>query len=263
MPLRITEDLVLGASYTFTQAGPSLTRIFDVAGLTPGHQTLAQAAAAVDPIANTRIPRYGEPHPAVPGLYAIEIGAVPLNGSATAARVTVQYGTPAQAVLPGAVRIRIGGVDGQKLMTQLPDGTLAVVKYTDADGNKLQDHLQIPVLSPNTLLEITRMENRSPLTLSEKFRRTVNASPWQGGDARTWLCRGIDAASQGSGSQFEVHYLFEYDPDGWSRFEYYVDRYTGKVPDDARISSSNDQGVTKILPYAMREFSELGLPNAY
>jgi hypothetical protein len=263
MPLRITEDLVLGASYTFTKSGPSLLRIFDVAGLTPGKQTLAQAAVAVDSVANTRIPRYGEPHPAVPGLYAIEIGAVPLNGSRTVARVTVHYGTPAQATVPGAARIRIGGANGHKLMAQMPDGSLAVVKYTDADGNTLADHLQIPVLSPNTVLEITRMETRSPLTMSEKFRRTVNASPWQGGDAKSWLCRGIDGASQGSLSQYEVRYQFEYDPDGWERLEYFVDRYTGKVPDDVKVSSSNDHGVAKILPYATREFAELGLPNAY
>jgi hypothetical protein len=138
-----------------------------------------------------------------------------------------------------------------------------MVKYTDADGNTLADHLQIPVLSPNTILEITRMENRSPLAMSEKFRRTVNASPWQGGDARTWLCRRIDGASQASLSQYEVRYQFEYDPDGWERLEYFVDRYTGKVPDDVKVSLSNDQGVAKLLAYATREFAELGLPNAY
>ena len=82
--LKITEDLVLGASYKFTKSGPSLVRIFDVAGLVPGKQTLAQAAVAIDPVANTRIPRYGEPHPAVPNLYAIEIEAEPISGSSTA-----------------------------------------------------------------------------------------------------------------------------------------------------------------------------------
>ena len=131
MSLHITEDLVLGASYKFTKTGPTLVRLFDVAGLTPGKQTLAQAASAVDAVSNARIPRYGEPHPAVPNLYAIEIEAEPVSGSRTAARVKVQYGTPEQAAVPGAVRIRIGGAGGHKLLAQLPDGSLAVVKYTD------------------------------------------------------------------------------------------------------------------------------------
>jgi hypothetical protein len=263
MPLHITEDLVLGASYKFTRTGPTLVRLFDVAGLTPGKQTLAQAASAVDAVSNARIPRYGEPHPAVPNLFAIEIEAEPISGSRTAARVKVIYGTPEQAAVPGAVKIRIGEAGGHKLMTQLPDGSLAVVKYTDPDGNTLEEHLQIPVPSANTVLEITRLEPGSPLKLSEKFRRTVNASPWQGGEAKTWLCRGIDGMSQGSLARYEVRYVFEYDPDGWERLEYFVDRYTGKVPDDVAISPGNDRGVARILPYALREFSQLGLPNAF
>ena len=204
--------------------------------------------------------RYGQAHPAVPGLFAIRIDAEPISGSRTAARVTVHYGTPAQAPIPGSAQVRIGGSSGHKLMTQLPDGSLIVVKYTDPDGNALQDHVQIPILSANTVLEITRQESASPLKLSEQFRRTVNASPWQGGDVKTWLCRGIDASSQGSLSRYEVRYTFEYDPDGWERLEYFVDRYTGKVPDDVKVTSSGMAGVLKVLPYATRDFSELGLP---
>ncbi len=202
-------------------------------------------------------------HPAVPNLYAIEIEAEPVNGSPTAARVSVRYGTPAQAAVPGAVRIRIGGSSGHKLVTQLPDGSLIVVKYTDAAGNVLQQHLQVPMLFPNTVLEITRLEKSSPLKLSQAFRRTVNASPWQGGDAKKWLCRGVDGTSVGGLLQYEVRYLFEYDPDGWERMEYFVDRYTGKIPDDVKITSDNSAGVARILPYAAREFAELRLPNAF
>ena len=45
--------------------------------------------------------------------------------------------------------------------------------------------------------------------------------------------------------------------------EYYMDRYTGKVPDDVEVSSGNDQGIATVLPYATMDFSGLGLPNAY
>jgi len=237
--------------------------VFDVGGLTPGRDTLASAASAVDPASNVRIPRYGEPHPSEPNLYAVDIAAAPVNGSRTAARVTVQYATSAVAAVPGAVRIRIGGASGHKMIARLPDGTLASVKYTDPSGNVLQEYLQVPILTPNTLLEITRQESASPLSLSTAFRRTVNASPWQGGDAQTWLCRGIDGASQGSLSIYEVRYTFEYDPDGWTRLEYFVDRYTGKVPDDVAVSSDNSQGIATILPYATKDFSQLRLPNAF
>ncbi|HWE02449.1 MAG TPA: hypothetical protein VG326_08555 [Tepidisphaeraceae bacterium] len=263
MPMHITEDLVLGASFKLTSVGPSLVRIFDVAGLTPGTDTLAQAAIAVDPVSNVRIPRYGDPHPAVANLYAIEIDAAPITGSRTAAHVTVKYATPSQASVPGAVQIRIGSSSGHKLITQTPDGTLITVKYTDPSGNVLQNNLQIPILSPNTILEITRQESASPLKLSQSFRRSVNSSSWQGGDAKTWLCRGIDGVSQGGLSRYEVRYTFEYDPDTWTRLEYYVDRYTGKVPDDVKVSQNNDKGIATILPYSTKDFSQLGLPNAF
>ena len=263
MAIHITEDLVLGASYKLDKSGMTLVRIFDVGGLIPRQDTLAQAAAANDVVSNVRIPRYGDPHPMVPNLYAIEIQATPINGSPTAARVTLSYGTPAQASVQGAVSIKVSGSGGHKTVTQTPDGELISVQYTDPNGNVLENHLEIPILAVNTVLEVTRMETRSPLSASMQFRRTVNSSPWQGGDAKTWLCRGIDGASQGSLSRFEVRYTFEYDPDGWSRYEYFVDRYTGKIPDDVQVSSGNDQGVAEILPYASVDFSQLGLPNAY
>lgn len=260
--IHITEDLVLGAKYKFDKTGASLLRMFDVGGLSTGVDTLAQAAAAVDAAANVRIPRYGEPHPTAANLFAVEIDAAPIGGSSTAARVTVRYGSPSVAPVAGAVRIRIGGASGHKLITQLPDGSLISVSYTDLAGNVLKENLQISVLSPNTVLEITRLESASPLKGSARYRRTVNASPWQGGAAKTWLCRGVDGVSQGSLTRYEVKYTFEYDPDGWQRLEYYVDRYTGKIPDDVKVSPNNDKGIATILPYAVRDFSALRLPSA-
>ena len=224
---------------------------------------MAQAAAAVDPVSNARIPRYGDPHPAVAGLYAIEIDAVPVSESRSAARVTVHYATPTVSAVSAAVGIRIGSATGHKMVATLPDGSLITVGYTDPAGDALQNHLKVPVLSPNMILEITRQESASPLKLSAKYRRTVNASAWQGGSAKTWLCRGIDATGQGGAARYEVRYTFEYDPDTWARQEYFIDRFTGKIPDDVKISPNNDKGVATILPYATRDFSALGLPNAY
>jgi hypothetical protein len=47
-------------------------------------------------------------------------------------------------------------------------------------------------LSPNTILRITRRDAFGPMTLSRKYRRTVNSDTWLGGAPGTWLCRGID-----------------------------------------------------------------------
>jgi hypothetical protein len=67
--------------------------------------------------------------------------------------------------------------------------------------------------------------------------------------------------SQGGLSRYEVRYTFEYDPDGWERVEYFMDRYTGKVPDDVKVTTAGTMGVKRVLPYAMKDFSQLGLPN--
>src|SRR5258708_26688897 len=103
--MRITEDLVLGARFRYTKSGGRLLRLFDVTGLTPGKDTLAAAASAVDPASGARIPRYGEPHPAVAGLYAIDIDAEPAPGAPTTAPVNVLYGSPDLAAGPGAGQI--------------------------------------------------------------------------------------------------------------------------------------------------------------
>jgi hypothetical protein len=262
--IQITEDLVLGARFTLDRAGGILLRLFEVTGLSPGRDTLAQAALAQDQSTGTRIPRYGEPHPGVPGLFVVHIDADPMKNSRTAARVKVRYASPEVESVPGAVRIAISGTSRAKRLSRDPaSGLPLLVKYTDPSGNVLQEFLQVPVLSPNTVLEFTRQEFRSPLRLSTQYRRKLNASPWQGGDAKTWLCRAIDATSLGNLTRYEVKYVFEYDPDGWERLEYWSDPYTGKIPDDAQIAVNNDRGIAKIVPYATADFSQLGLPNAF
>ncbi len=261
--MQITEDLLLGAKFTYTRAGGSLLRVFDVSGLTPGKDTLVQAATATDAGTGAHVPRYGESHPAVYGLFVNAIEAVPLENARTAARVVVRYGSPELGPAPDAVQIIISGTNQRKLVSTLPDGSPIIVKYTDPSGNVLQDRLQIPVLSPNTTLQFVRLEPRSPLGRSARFRRTVNSTAWQGGAAKTWLCRAVDARSQNNGSRFAVRYVFEYDPDGWEQLEYFVDRYTGKVPDDIQPSPNNDKGIAKFLPYLRKDFSQLGLPNAF
>ncbi len=172
------------AKFTYTRAGGSLLRLFDVSGLTPGKDTLVAAAGATDSSSGQSIPRYGDAHPTVYGLYVNEIEAEPVQNSRTAARVSVRYGSPELGPAPNAVQIIISGSNKRKLVSTLPDGSPIVVKYTDPGGNMLRDQLQIPVLSPNTTLEFVRTEARSPLSLSAKFRRAVNSSAWQGAQQR-------------------------------------------------------------------------------
>src|SRR6185312_6116115 len=237
---------------------------FEVTGLTPGAQTLYQAAVAQDGTSGLRIPAYGDPHPLVPGLYVSIIEADPVKNSRTCARVKVRYSSPELSSVPNVVKVAIGGSSRAKILSKSPaDGSLLTVKYTDPSGNVLQQFLQIPVLSPNTILQFTRQELKSPLKLSTVLRRTVNSAPWQGGNAKTWICRAIDATSLNNLTRYEVKYTFEYDPDGWERLEYYTDPYTGKIPDDVQLSSDGSKGIASIQPYATADFNQLGLPNAF
>jgi hypothetical protein len=262
--IQLTEDLVLGARFTLGKTGGMLLRLFEVTGLAPGVDTLAQAAFAQDGNTGARIPGYGEPHPKVAGLFVSHVEADPVSNSQTAARVQVRYSTPEAASVPNVVRISITGSSRATLISKDPsDGSMFMVKYTDPAGAALQEFLQVPALSPNTILEFTRQEGLSPLKRSQKFRRTVNSSPWQNGEAKTWLCRAIDATSLNNLLRYEVKYIFEYNPDGWQRLEYYHDPYTGKIPTDVKESANNDQGIAKVLPYATCDFSQFGLPNAF
>jgi hypothetical protein len=262
--IQITEDLVLGARFTLDKTGGMLMRLFEVTGLSPGIDTLAQAAVAHDTSAGIQIPAYGQAHPTVAGLYVISIEADPIENSRTSAQVKVKYATPEASSVLNAVKITITGSSRAKMISNDPaTGNLLLVKYTDSTGTVLQQFLQVPVLSPNTILEFTRQELTSPMIHSQTYRRTVNTNAWQNGAAKTWLCRAINATSLNNLTRYEVKYIFEYDPDGWQRTEYFHDPYTGKIPDDVAVSSGNDQGVAKILPYGTADFAALGLPNAF
>jgi len=262
--MTINEDLLLGAKFTLDFAGGVLTRIFEVNALTPGRDTLAQAALGQDSSTGTRIPAYGDPHPGVPGLFVSSIEADPIPGNTTSALVKVRYTSPELYSVPNVSKITISGSNRVKQLSKDPTSSDALqVRYTDSTGSTLQEFLQVPILSPNTILTFTRQEFKSPLATSIRFRRTVNASPWQSGAAKTWLCRAIDAVSLGNVARYEVKYVFEYDPDGWDRLEYYRDPHTGKVPTDVSESTTNDKGIARILPYGVSEFSQLNLPNAF
>ena len=262
--MHITEDLVLGAKFTLDRAGGILIRVFEVTGLTPGIDTLAQAVLGQDSTNGSRIPVYGQSHPTVAGLYVESVVAEPVRQSRTSAHVTVTYTSPEVSSALNAVSIAVMGSQRPKVLSRSPvDQSTLQVKYTDPSGNALTQIMQVPVISPNTLLSFVRQEIKSPLKLSQQFRRTLNATPWQAGAAKTWLCRAIDARSRQNLTRYEVKYVFEYDPDGWDHIEYFRDPFTGKVPSDVTSSANNDAGIAKIQTYATTEFAQLGLPNAF
>src|SRR5579859_2467585 len=107
--MTIKEDLLLGAKFTLDFAGGVLTRIFEVNGLTPGRDTLAQAALGQDSTTAIRIPAYGDPHPGVPGLFVSSIEADPIPGNTTAALVKVRYTSPELYSVPNVSKITISG----------------------------------------------------------------------------------------------------------------------------------------------------------
>ena len=156
------------------------------------------------------------------------------------------------------------GSQRSKVLTRSPvDGSTLQVKYTDPLGNVLTQIMQVPVISPNTTLTFLRQEIKSPLKLSQQFRRTLNATPWQSGAAKTWLCRAIDGRSLQNLTRYEVKYIFEFDPDGWDHIEYFKDPFTGKVPSDVTQNANNDAGIARMQTYPTSEFAQLGLPNAF
>src|SRR5579871_1062001 len=105
--MTITEDLLLGAKFTLDFAGGVLTRVFEVSGLAPGRDTLAQAAFAQDSATGLRIPSYGDSHPGVAGLFVSSIEADPLPDNPTSAEVRVRYTSPELYSVPNVAKVQI------------------------------------------------------------------------------------------------------------------------------------------------------------
>jgi hypothetical protein len=300
-PYEIIPDRAKGSRVVIEGVNTSFDRIFTVNIRGPQVTTnpeafCIRACYATDPVTNFTIPQYGSLLPGSGWLSANRITAMPLaDESRIAAVVTVHYG-PIFLNGIASTQVEIGGTNGYVQVSRWPTGAgflypgqPILVAYKQGgsfpaqinpavtagaggdpakNGNIYYQYVSIPVLSPNTIVKFTRIEaGANVLQRSYVYRRMINSLAWQGGSStvKNWLMRDVQAVNSsvlGPVTAYKITYTAEYNPDGWTRYEYLKAEKDGRVPTGVVINANNN-GVLKLSPYPAVDFGGLGLPPIY
>ena len=95
-----------------------------------------------------------------------------------------------------------------------------------------------------------------PPAVTDYWQATVNAIPWMGGGAGTWLCSSVTSDPRCVGtnpSRWKFHFEFQRKLDGWQPVVFFSDPDTGKPPSDLVMNT----GIKQVEWYPSRIFQEL------
>lgn len=146
------------------------------------------------------------------------------------------------------------------------------------------DYASVPMLSPNTIIQFTKafkgsdLPGGGPIAFSQMYRRKVNDHQFLLGDTGTWLCRDVTSkwiavppqggsttasSAQDPNAVFLMSFLFEWQPEGWSKVEYFRSFIDGRIPTDIDPTDGTNNGYINFVPYGSVHFQDLDFPNIF
>jgi len=248
-------DIIDGAAVESTLEGFKAERVFfltELGGSNTGR--LYQALIAQG------IPRVGDPHPDIPGIKVLSVKSEPLERQPNQARVQVTYGveetkTDPESEANGITSIE---VDATALAeeTQVDiNGEFMVNKYTSwqTGGSFLQACIpvRVSVYRPQMTVRIKQKAQSLPKAKIQQYLGTVNADPWSGYPAGTWLCTALNASF--SKGRWDIDYNFIYRENGWQVVD--LIQINGRIPED--VSEGN--GIARFNVYRAVPWSQIGV----
>jgi len=247
--IQVRIDRIEGSACRLSADGLEADRVATVSGLS-GHAADRLHAA----VEAAGIPRIGDAHPTIAGLYAHRIEVVP--DGATAAVVTIHYRSRS-AEMGEVPVVEVGSSVVQTTTDTDEVGRRIAVSYspTGTSTDMKTQGARLSVLAPQTTLRFARTEDANPLAKARSFAGTINKTAVFDSDAGTWLCTAIGGRSIGGGGAYEVTYEFQYQDQGWQPTASYTDPQTNRPPPDV----VDGLGVKTVNIYREKEFKELGL----
>lgn len=300
--IRILENRVAGSVFHVDSTGESMKRVFVVQGLPSTADILARAVIAQDGVSGYAMPQVGQEHELITGQYVTSIDSEPFLNSTTKAIVTATYGWWVTTG-PNSIIVRINSSSCNIPMNFDPvNGKPFYVKWTDpqaaadianqagsslggqpSDASATATGISLVTINAfidETVVEMTRVETKSPLAIIPLYKNRTNKTAWQGQPPNTWLMREITAESIGQ-NRYNVTYAASMRPPiGWTQLYFFVEHYSGKVPEavltqglklsdfqnaltgPVTINGNKDSGVFVYNPL-QAEFNALKLPNVY
>lgn len=255
-------DIIDGSSLRETKDGLEATRTATVSGLTGSAHAIQYRA-----LEHPNMPRRGDEHPSVPGIYVDERAVSSVNMSTGTVRVTLQYRQiSAEDIVDGAVAvIEVGSGLSTEQTSRDKSGDLITISHQverlDDAGNVIGTDTvtQVATVSkqiPRMSLRYRRKESVDPASKARAFVGTVGyfGNPSGGSEiGPRWMCTAIDGSTQDGGVTWEVLYEFQYAREGWRARIDPIDPNTGQPYLTGRV---------KYVPvYRESLFGPLNLPN--
>ena len=124
-------------------------------------------------------------------------------------------------------------------MTQITSQTDRSAMPIIVEHSNRKQNGEISVLSPQdgfTRDVVFTVLPGAQYVVKDQWQGKINSSPWNGGDAKTWLCTAATpdplAIKVGAAFwHFIYHFEFAYDPEGWQPEVFWRDASTGRPPD--------------------------------
>lgn len=225
----------------------------------------ALTSGIVQTSAGERMPRYGDPHPAVPGIICIGRTAR-LNNDKGHCEVYLDYGVPdvltsdPSDTAPPQIEV---GATVQEVDTGLDvAGVVMTVQYT-APLEPGEVGPAIPTTQtgtvrkqiPSVYFRFRRREPNSPGDKAKQFVGTMNGTIVFNDPAKFWLCTGITGTSSDFGASYDVTYEFLRNDETWDAVVAYIDPSTGRIPIDVTLTN----GLKRFVVYKTTNFYDLNI----
>jgi hypothetical protein len=208
---RVTKFLVDESSQEETADGITQTDVYLVTGVTGSESSRADNARRAG-----GVPRRGDRHPTVSGLFVDSVSVRPIDTSQF--KIFVSYRPEGDEEDPDTGSIEQWTILGEEETTGDADGNLLLTAYTypsdDENGRGGKIEVQTGVVTiprAGSGLRFTRREVNPDLTWGLRYGGKVNLYPWNGFIARAVLCLGRrirSVAFTDEGVEFEVAYEF-------------------------------------------------------
>jgi len=214
------------------------------------------------------MPEMGSPHPH-PDLYNVLLQDKQCTSiSNDIVTLTLKYRAPDVFIPTGDdVVINVGSSLSQTETNLDANGNVLFTSYTypaDYERNVQMRGVTedqpgiISKLIPQTTQQYVRLEEDSPLALSNTYVGAINSVFFAGGAPKTWMCTGITGNSVDGGDTWSVTYSFQFKVDTWDTQLIYINPDTSKPPPfltPAAIAA----GVKSYQIYPLLDFNQLGL----
>jgi len=117
------------------------------------------------------------------------------------------------------------------------DGELLAVEFEDKLGvidpkNPGKTYTQVAVVQGTEVSETRVFKGKTDVNPSQysSVVNKLNSDTWMGGEARQWLCTGLQTSSPDNGKTWQWSISFAKDPRKWKVRYNYVDPTTGRMP---------------------------------